>query len=1073
MFLTLINILAIPQALVQTVFVVYMLVVGIILGINLWQLKTRQSIITAFKTLLIIVAVNAFWLLPSAYFTLHDVNVTKNAMNNRMNTERFFEVNKRRGTIADFAVLKEFYFDFQDIREDTNGLTFLMAPWRNHFENPLVPTIGYLFFGIILFGLLKKHPYRPYVIGLFVLSMAAFLSNTILFSEVNKLFRLLPLSSQIFRNPFTKFIVPAIFSFAVLFCFGLVFLSDYLKKKNIKQVALVGLLFLFVIYTYPLFTGNLFYKRVRVAIPQRYFDLFAYFHNQNKDARIMNLPQDSYWGWGSYSWGSVGSGFLWYGIEQPILDRAFDVWSDKLEGYYWELQYALKKRDQKLFNTVLTKYDVDYIIFDESYQPSDSMGIKYLLKQESLLDGNPLLTKEASFDSIRIYKRNNSAESQVIWYSDLPSVTADTQFMSRDVAYEEVGQYISPNQSSENTYFYPFAPLFSNRFPEEQPYSLNENSKSFILKSDLLSGKYQMTLPSWEDYETNIPVELLARKTGTNVDLTARVLYPRVTVGTQVLEPLENQFEFTTITDSDSVMITVNDNDVFSVSDLTEEYQYIGITHLENTPFGNTINIYSGTDREVSAIPPKAFGDAYPCTPPKDSYQVSSEKKRNEVVLKGNGTPVCVSVSESLDFGSKSSLIEMSFLYQSKKDELPIYCAFSNLIRDCVNKRDQLLFGFSPKMTQFKDFFSYSKDIHGPVNLSFILEPNSKTDEIDNITYGNVSLTSYALLESFSIEKIQVTPVQTYIVETYEPTDVTVEIPKIPLGAGTSSLISNNKYEFHHIAYNPLFSTDYYIQKLSGDQGVRLYAKDTFINFWLNLDDVNTASGSIISLESRRNRGFPLVLNVSTFSSNIKLVQTQNDVGDDFITQHYIVPPNYEFDDGYQILFNNASYNNGPTVHDLRDISVYQFPYNYLAHLSYRKFPIKEKSAASELLSASKLNTGLYTLNTPIKSGIITLSQSYHEGWKAYIVERETRNIKHLINTYFPFLFGKELKDHIIVNNWANGWKIDKDYLKSEIGNQKSTIIIVFWPQYLQFIGFGLLMITAILITTWATKHSD
>src|SRR3989344_1365988 len=273
MFLTLINILAIPQALVQTVFVVYMLVVGIILGINLWQLKTRQSIITAFKTLLIIVAVNAFWLLPSAYFTLHDVNVTKNAMNNRMNTERFFEVNKRRGTIADFAVLKEFYFDFQDIREDTNGLTFLMAPWRNHFENPLVPTIGYLFFGIILFGLLKKHPYRPYVIGLFVLSMAAFLSNTILFSEVNKLFRLLPLSSQIFRNPFTKFIVPAIFSFAVLFCFGLVFLSDYLKKKNIKQVALVGLLFLFVIYTYPLFTGNLFYKRVHVAIPQRYFDL--------------------------------------------------------------------------------------------------------------------------------------------------------------------------------------------------------------------------------------------------------------------------------------------------------------------------------------------------------------------------------------------------------------------------------------------------------------------------------------------------------------------------------------------------------------------------------------------------------------------------------------------------------------------------------------------------------------------------------------------------------------------------------------------------------------------------------
>jgi len=81
------------------------------------------------------------------------------------------------------------------------------------------------------------------------------------------------------------------------------------------------------------------------------------------------------------------------------------------------------------------------------------------------------------------------------------------------------------------------------------------------------------------------------------------------------------------------------------------------------------------------------------------------------------------------------------------------------------------------------------------------------------------------------------------------------------------------------------------------------------------------------------------------------------------------------------------------------------------------------------------------------------------------------------VNSYFPFLFGEELKDHVLVNNWANGWKLSKNQLsivcsqsKSKL-NQLSTnckqpikIVIVFWPQYLEFLGFGFLFIGIIFI---------
>jgi len=43
------------------------------------------------------------------------------------------------------------------------------------------------------------------------------------------------------------------------------------------------------------------------------------------------------------------------------------------------------------------------------------------------------------------------------------------------------------------------------------------------------------------------------------------------------------------------------------------------------------------------------------------------------------------------------------------------------------------------------------------------------------------------------------------------------------------------------------------------------------------------------------------------------------------------------------------------------------------------------------------------------------------------------------------------LKEHVLVNGWENGWSFDSAQ------DKKLNLVIVFWPQYLEFVGLGLL----------------
>lgn len=122
------------------------------------------------------------------------------------------------------------------------------------------------------------------------------------------------------------------------------------------------------------------------------------------------------------------------------------------------------------------------------------------------------------------------------------------------------------------------------------------------------------------------------------------------------------------------------------------------------------------------------------------------------------------------------------------------------------------------------------------------------------------------------------------------------------------------------------------------------------------------------------------------------------------------------------------------------------------------------------------------------------LSQSYDPMWKAYEV---TECKLGFLCTWLPYVFGKEIQEHVLVNNWANGWKIDSDNSNTWTPDQvrgdtknvqddptsprlrgarqnempQRTIVLFFLPQLLQWIGLLVLPIPFLLLLRKKIGH--
>lgn len=480
----LLNILALPQAQVPTVFFVYLMILGIIsLYLNI-KVKTKTLLFKTLKLFLIILIINAFWIFPFLYFSFTNSQVVFEAKINQMSTETVFLQNKEFGDIKNVILLKGFWFN--NVDPDTYGnFSYMLAPWKYYLEKTHVLAIGYILFAIILLGLIKsfkrKLPALTAFIIIFFFSFTMLAVTTPPFSFIDNIFRQIPLFSQVFRFPFTKFSIITSLSFAIFFAIGAGELIFKFKKLNSYFLSLFFILLL-VLFTLPIFRGDFFYYKNRVSIPSEYFKLFDYFRNKNQNSRIANFPQYTFWGWNYYKWGYGGSGFLWYGIKQPILDRAFDVWSREDENYYWEISNALNSNNSKLFEQVLNKYQISYILLDKNIINPSSPNSLLDLKLESILNKIPSINKDQSFGKITVYKVSLKDNPDKFIFSEKELRTVNTyKWGDLDKAYEDLGNYISTDNNPD--VIYPFRSIFYGKYNKDDNNLLTINNNLEIISS--------------------------------------------------------------------------------------------------------------------------------------------------------------------------------------------------------------------------------------------------------------------------------------------------------------------------------------------------------------------------------------------------------------------------------------------------------------------------------------------------------------------------------------------------------------------------------------------------------------
>ena len=516
----LISFLASPGDYVPTLFIVYLMAASI-LGLFLGQKNSlKQTFIKLLKYLLVVFIVNSFWLLPFIYFVLTNSNVVTNSQINRLASQTIFEQNKEFGDIFDVMLLKGFWFN--NVEPNTTGtFVYMMDAWRKYFSNPFVNAIGFSFFGVIIFGLIqtfrKSKSLGIAFLSLFVFSFTMLTTATPPFSWIVAIMRdHLPLFGEVFRFPFTKFSLLAGLSYSIFFSIGIkeILKIAKLSKEKFYFGATALSVFLIIIFALPTFRGEFFYYREQIQIPHYYFDFFNYLNKQDPSIRISDFPQYQNWEWNFYDWGYSGSGFVWYGIKQPILSRTFDTWSTQNENYYWEITNAMYAKNPKLFEDVLNKYQVSKLYIDNSIQsPSSTKGLfKNELKE--IIKEDKSIKKEKTFGSIELYSHDLSSNQKGFIYtkSTLPKVNSYDS-SSYDYAYEDFSDYSSSN-SLNGSIYYPFrSSLFSRKGTTLEDFNLTENKDYLEFSKELpvTKDKIKLNLPSPITKNNTLPITITAK----------------------------------------------------------------------------------------------------------------------------------------------------------------------------------------------------------------------------------------------------------------------------------------------------------------------------------------------------------------------------------------------------------------------------------------------------------------------------------------------------------------------------------------------------------------------------------
>ncbi len=529
-----------PQSFVPTVFIAFSILIGVILLFDLYFSRNIRKICIILS---LVFAANAFWLIPYFYSIKYSASEIPETKINQFSSEEIYYRNKEFGTLEHVLMFKGFMFNTPEIETQTNTYVPFLEAWISHTNGIVYKSIWALVLLVSFGGLYKSIRDKTTLLlpfGIVWITAFFFLANdTFILESMNEWIRdTFPLLGEAFRFPFTKFITIFTFCTSIFFTYGIFAINTFFPSQKMwGKSVLVGGSLIVLYLSFPAFEGRFFSPLLRLRIPNDYFETIAFFKDIPSDKRIAMLPAESFWNWEYRNWGHRGSGFLWYGISQPLLMRPFDPWSTNNEQFYNEIHYAFQRKDRTMLDNALTKYSVEYLIVDKSIVNAGKPKAIDYQKLTTFLETSLLIDQVQTGNTLDIYQVSiPPAEHDISILKKPPHINPVFTYTHEDLAYHNYGSYITDLNSPE--VIYPFTSLFTEKTQKNLEISLSIQDEAIVIhpaiplhNNDTLQN-YHLNLPS-TDVDPLIPVRV---DIGKNT-VTFTTLYPEIIMGNTLYTP--------------------------------------------------------------------------------------------------------------------------------------------------------------------------------------------------------------------------------------------------------------------------------------------------------------------------------------------------------------------------------------------------------------------------------------------------------------------------------------------------------------------------------------------------------
>lgn len=1027
--LALVSFLSGPAFYVETMFVVTILCVTPLVIENISKDKKYfANIFQSVASILAITISNLFWLLPISFFVFTKSQVTtQNHINSISSIETYFR-NLEFASLPNLFNLKGYLFKYLDLGAN-NQYEPLLSPWLNHLNSPFTKIISLIFVLLIILGIYysfkTKIKHHLSFFGILFISSFFLLGGGLLLNNT------IPLVGELFRSPFTKFSLTLSFSFSFFFAVGIIFLLDlfsFLDTKLTYNLTLFTTCLLLFIYLSPAFSGNFINKNMRVSIPDEYFELFSYLRDKPADNRVAIFPQYTFWGWNYYSWGYRGSGFTWYGIKQPTLDRAFDPWEKTSEKYYEDISTALYSQDHTKFNQTINKYDVAYLLLDMSLIAPDTkvnLGLNYLDRILATTDQYQL--EKVFGENLLLYK--NKAHQ-------------DKNFISLNQEQTDSLQVISQEPRPSQQWY-------------ERAGFLNTNL-------NLTQNKAFLNIPSISETENSLAYQIEYKKSDGALNLKLTPILPFF-----FLNNVQHDIPFTSqiITipipsNLNKVILSLDKNylsfDLPYETPTTTSYAYLSQVHLPtNRQF--TLSLYQGIPTEQYPIINSLINsNAEQCYLNKENRKIETITAPRSVTLLGTDVVACLSAP--LPPVNPNQLLGLSFTYYSPT----LTTANVNITNDnlgTTNTSQPFEASKTPKRGQV--FIEPSPD-NKKVNL--LLEAED-TKSVQEITYKDVYLSSHETIQTVKISLPKIKPL-TIALNSSESSKLQISLP-----------ITNTSFDIIQTPQaNSLFPENRNCDRFNKGETVKINKQDTILYQsqnaiqcdYLNLRHLPHSLNYLIGFETKNEKGLPLITcleNHATRRCDVYERLKGNLKGQQYLTQTINNPnePN-----GFTLHLLNQSFGNLIGQNTLKSITIHPTPLNFLTNIT--QSDNQETNTNSQEISFKSTHPAefLYTLSisSPIENKQpihLNLYQTRSDYWQAIVLPDEYQDLNPWQSTVKIFLNYQSLKKLEPQNHdqWYNSWKLPPNCTQKSSNCHQ--LAIIYLPQYLQFFGLVILLFTPII----------